>query len=167
VLVGDGPLRARIANRVAELGLSNRVFLVGELDDDGLDSHYAAADVFAFPSTARSEAFGIAQLEAMAAGLPVVNTALESGVPSVSQDGLTGLTVPPGDSERLAFAISQLLNDPEMRTRFGREGRRRVELEFSSHLMVRRVRDLYDRLLGRRPEQTTDVCGKYSGAAAT
>jgi rhamnosyl/mannosyltransferase len=167
VLVGDGPLRAPIARRVRDLGLSMRVFLVGELRNDELASHYAAADVFAFPSTARSEAFGVVQLEAMAAGLPVVNTALESGVPSVSRDGFTGLTVPPGDAKRLAAAINQLLSDPDARDRFGREGRRRVESEFASHLMVRRVLDLYDRLLGRRPEQTTDVRSNYSGAAAT
>jgi rhamnosyl/mannosyltransferase len=167
VLVGGGPLRPRIARRVRELGLSKRVFLVGEIHNDELARYYAAADVFAFPSIARSEAFGIAQLEAMAAGLPVVNTALESGVPSVSRHGLTGLTVPPGDARRLAAAINQLLNDPEERSRLGREARRRVEVEFASELMVRRVLDLYRRLVGHRPEQATDGRRNYSGAAAS
>jgi glycosyltransferase involved in cell wall biosynthesis len=167
VLVGSGPLRARIAYQIREFGLSKRVFLVGEVHNHELASYYGAADVFAFPSIARSEAFGIAQLEAMAAGLPVVNTAIESGVPSVSRDGLTGLTVPAGDAKCLAAAISQLLDNPDMRARFGREGRRRVEVEFASDLMVRRVLDLYRRLLAHEPEQTTDVPGNYSGAAAS
>jgi glycosyltransferase involved in cell wall biosynthesis len=99
--------------------------------------------VFILPSIARSEAFGIVQLEAMACGKPVVNTDLASGVPYVSIDGETGITIPPASPEALAAAVNSLLEDSAMRTAYGHAALRRVQNEFSLDLMVRRTLEVY------------------------
>lgn len=129
-VVGEGPLASEVAAQVRELGLASRVALVGHVDDPR--PWYAACDLLVLPSTSNLEAFGVVQIEAMAFGRPVVSSALESGVTWVNRDGVTGLTVPPGDSAALAAAVSRLMSDPELRQRLGEGGRRRVEAEFSA-----------------------------------
>ncbi|HEX2093823.1 MAG TPA: glycosyltransferase [Longimicrobiaceae bacterium] len=146
VIVGDGPLRRPLEERVRALGLEDRVTLLGQVDDTV--PFYQAADVFVLASVARSEAFGIVQLEAMACGTPVVNTALDSGVPYVSRGGESGLTVPPAQPAAMAEAINRLLDDSGLRERYGRVARARAELEFSQEVMVSRFVDLYESLLG-------------------
>jgi glycosyltransferase involved in cell wall biosynthesis len=148
LLVGTGPLRPQFEAQIARLGIGNRVTLLGEVDD--VTPYHRAADVFVLPSVTRAEAFGIVQLEAMASGTPVVNTALDSGVPFVSIHGETGLTVPPRDAPALAAAVSRLLGDTELRHRLGTAARRRVELQFSAEAMVTRTLALYDSVLARR-----------------
>jgi glycosyltransferase involved in cell wall biosynthesis len=105
--------------------------------------------VFAFPSHLRSEAFGIVQLEAMAAGLPVVNARIPSGVPGVSVDGLTGVTVPPGDPAALADALNRLLDDPMLGARLGSAGRHRVAERYSLDAMTERTLGLYADVMAR------------------
>src|SRR5579863_221188 len=95
LIVGEGPLRASLERDAVAGGARDRVTFLGHLSPDDVIACYHAADVFALPSVARSEAFGIVQLEAMACAKPVVNTRLDSGVPYVSLDGVTGITVPP------------------------------------------------------------------------
>ena len=134
VILGDGPLRGALEALAAELGVGERVAFPGPVRD--LAPWYHAADVFVLPAVARSEAFGIVQLEAMAAGTPVVNTRLQSGVPFVSRDGETGVTVPPADPDALAAALRRLLDDPALRERYGSAARERVRREFSLDRMV-------------------------------
>jgi rhamnosyl/mannosyltransferase len=143
VIVGDGPLRGELASLAARLGVADKVFFAGEIDNASMMPYYHAADLFALASVARSEAFGIVQIEAMAAGLPVVNTSLDSGVPFVSLDGETGLTVPPGSPQALAEAINRLLNDAGLRQSLGQAGQRRARQEFSLDTMLRRTLELY------------------------
>lgn len=144
LIVGDGPLRARLERLAAELGVRERVVFTGEIQNEEIVPFYHAADVFALASIARSEAFGIVQIEAMAAGIPVVNTSLDSGVPFVSRHDETGLTVPPQDPEALAAALNRLLDDEDLRASFGRAARRRACQEFSVGTMLARTVDLYE-----------------------
>ena len=148
ILIGTGPLRDALERQARDAGLAERVCFLGNVSD--IAPFYHAADVFALPSVARSEAFGLVQLEAMACGKPVVNTRLPTGVVHVSPDGVTGLTVPPGDPGALAGAINRLLDDPALRSRLGRAGQRRAREEFSVAVMIERTLDLYGEVLGRR-----------------
>jgi glycosyltransferase involved in cell wall biosynthesis len=95
--------------------------------------------LFALPSVARSEAFCIVQIEAMEAGVPVVNTSLDSGVPYVSLHEQTGLTLPPGDSGALPTALNRLLDDSDMRRSFGSAARQRARQEFALETMTART----------------------------
>jgi glycosyltransferase involved in cell wall biosynthesis len=142
VLVGSGPLRAALESQAAAAGVAGKVSFVGEVVD--LAPFYHAADVFVLPSVARSEAFGIVQVEAMACGTPVVNTSLDTGVPWVSPHMQTGLTVPPLNEQALADAITTLLDDDGLRRRLGDAGRARVRAEFGVELMGERVMRIYE-----------------------
>jgi rhamnosyl/mannosyltransferase len=141
LIAGGGPLLEPLRALAAELGVAERVTLLGAVPD--LRPFYHAAQVFALPAVARSEAFGIVQMEAMACGLPVVNTALDTGVPFVSPHGVTGLTVAPEDVDALAAALGTLLGDPALRRRMGDAGRRRVADELSAGQMAARTLALY------------------------
>jgi rhamnosyl/mannosyltransferase len=149
LIVGEGPLHGRLKALVSELGVADRVIFLGKIDHQFLVSCYHAAKVFALASIARSEAFGLTQVEAMAAGLPVVNTQLDSGVPYVSLHERTGLTVPPGDPQALAAAINSLLDNDDLRLRFGSAARLRARQEFGVDVMVDRTLSLYDRVMLR------------------
>jgi len=147
ILIGDGPLRSRLERNAREMGVGERVFFTGEIDNSKLAPYYHAADVFVLPSVARTEAFGIVQLEAMACGTPIVNTRLATGVPFVSVDGLTGITVPPRDPVSLAQAITRLLDDAELRSRYGVAAIRRVRSEFTAERMAARTLALYGEIV--------------------
>jgi glycosyltransferase involved in cell wall biosynthesis len=149
LLIGDGALRSNLESLARELGLTGRIHFIGEVHNRALLPYYLASDIFVLPSIARSEAFGIVQLEAMACGLPVVNTKLSSGVPFASRDGETGLTVPPGDAGALAAALRHLLDHQADRERFGKAGRRRVEQRFESDRMTSEHVKLYESILSQ------------------
>jgi rhamnosyl/mannosyltransferase len=152
LIAGDGPLGDGLAVEAARLGVGDRVVFLGRVSEADLKALYHACDVFVLPSVERSEAFGIVQLEAMACGRPVVNTRLDSAVPHVSLDGLTGLTVPPGDPAALAAALRALLDDPARRAVMGAAGRQRVRENFSADLMARRTLEVYREVVGAARE---------------
>ena len=87
---------------------------------------FADCDIFVLPSVANSEAFGIVQLEAMVYSKPVINTSLPTGVPHVSVDGVSGITVEPSKPIQLANAINMLAEDKNLREAYGRNAFRRV-----------------------------------------
>jgi rhamnosyl/mannosyltransferase len=147
LLGGSGPEQAAIERLVRRLGLEERVHLLGDLADAEVATLMAACDVFCLPSTERAEAFGLAMLEAMALGRPVVCSRIEgSGVAWLNQHGLTGLTVPPGDASALAQALQQILDEPGLAGRLGAEARVRYESGFRASQMVDATLALYRRL---------------------
>ena len=146
LMAGDGPLRSRLAALAARHGVDDRVVFLGEVDD--LVPYYHAADAVVLPSITRNEAFGIVQMEAMACGRPVINTALDSTVPLVSLHGKTGLTVTPKNVGELASAMNLLLDDERLRLQYGTAARRRVETEFTAERMTSRTLDLYRQIIG-------------------
>ncbi|MGO9604282.1 MAG: glycosyltransferase [Candidatus Binataceae bacterium] len=145
LIIGEGPLRQNLERQAGASAVADRVIFLGDISD--LVPFYHACDVFVLPSIARSEAFGMVQLEAMASAKPIVNTRLDSGVPFVSPDGITGITVAPGDEEALAKAVTMLLDDPQLREKYGQAGLRRVREEFAVDKMAILVRAIYDELL--------------------
>lgn len=149
VMVGSGPLESGLWDLAHSLGVADRLTIVPPLDDEELTAHLLAADVFCLPSIARSEAFGIVQLEAHACAVPVVSTDLPTGVPWVNRDGETGLVVPPGDSHALAVALRRLLSDDGLRARLGARARERVLESFTVEAMVSRTLDVYSEVLSQ------------------
>ena len=152
LVVGQGPMRDALEQEARRVGVADRVTFLGHVPETV--PYYHAADVFALPSHLRSEAFGIVQLEAMASGCPVVNTSIPSGVPSVSPNGVTGLTVPPANSEALAAAINGLLDDPARRRALGSAGRQRVAAQYTLEGMTERTVLLYSEALARKTART-------------
>jgi len=150
LLVGEGPLRGHLEGVARECGISGRVFFAGEIDNSEIVNYLSAAAVLSMPSISRAESFGIVQLEAMAVGIPVVNTSIDSGVLDVSLDGTTGITVPPGDSCALARALTTLLTNEELRQRMGAAGRARVRSEFSEEQMLIRTMRIYDEIVSAK-----------------
>ncbi|MDB5081164.1 MAG: glycosyl transferase group 1 [Chloroflexi bacterium] len=146
VIVGVGPQEAELKGLTDRLGLAERVVFAGEVSDAELPAYYAATDIFVLPACERSEAFGLVQLEAMAAAKPVVSTELGTGTSYVNQHGETGLVVPPADPAALAGAVNKLLWDAELRQEMGQRGQLRARAEFSLTKMVNRLEEIYIRL---------------------
>ena len=102
--------------------------------------------MFVLPSVENSEAFGIVQMEAMAYGKPVVNTWLPTGVPHVSLDGITGITVKPNDVQALSKAIQTLVDDNSLRTLYGNNAYERVHSVYDNRKIMRDMLDFYTKL---------------------
>jgi rhamnosyl/mannosyltransferase len=150
VIVGRGPLEGELRERAVALGIAHRVVWLEPLDDADLAAWYEHADIFCLPSTARTEAYGLVQLEAHQAATPVVSTDLPTGVPFVNQHEVTGLVVPPGDATALAEALTRLAEDEPLRRRLGEQARARVHSEFSVEAMARRTMSVYQEAIDAR-----------------
>lgn len=151
LLVGAGEHGDRLRAHADRLGLREAVGFAGAIDDNALLAAYAAADAFVLPSLDRSEAFGMVLLEAMRAGLAVVASAIPgSGVSHVVEDDVSGELVTPGDAPAWALALERLALQPLRRTRFGTEGQRRWQREFTLEASARGVGTIYDDLVGGR-----------------
>lgn len=142
-IAGTGELEDQLKAFAARSGLAEKVHFLGFLPDIELRQAYADCDIFVLPSVAKSEAFGIVQLEAMVCGKPVINTSLPSGVPHVSIDGETGLTVPPSDAKALAEAIDRLASDEELRRKLGKNAAERVREKFDEKNVIRQLYSIF------------------------
>jgi rhamnosyl/mannosyltransferase len=147
VIVGDGPLKEPLQACARDAGVVERVHFEHGVSDADLVAFYVACDLFVLSSIARSEAFAIVQLEAMACSRPIVNTNLDSGVPFVSRHEESGLTVPPEDPNALASAINRILAGDTFRAELGAVGRRRVETDFTKEKMAASVLAVYEKAL--------------------
>jgi rhamnosyl/mannosyltransferase len=144
VIIGDGPLRKSLAAAALRCGLGKRLSLPGNLSRDELKIYLHAARVLAFPSVSAAETFGISQVEAMAVGLPVVNTNLPTGVPRVARHDIEALTVPVGDAAALAGSLARVLDDPALAARFGAAGRARADQDYGETRFINRIERLYE-----------------------
>jgi glycosyltransferase involved in cell wall biosynthesis len=151
-LVGDGVLRAYLGNVVSSLGIVDRVRFVGWRLD--LAAVYSAFDALVLSS--RSEGTPVAVIEAMAAGVPVVATAV-GGVADVLDDGRCGLLVPARDPDELARAMTRLVNDPDLRRELGSTGQRSVAARFRSERLVDDIARLYEDGVRRRRGSARDA----------
>ena len=148
-VIGYGELDEELRNKSVELGITDKVHFLGKVGEDELYSAFSDCDVFVLPSVSRSECFGLVQLEAMAYGKPIINTALPTGVPDVSIDGETGITVEPGDVDALARAIETFVNDDEKRLSYGKAAKKRCETHFVLKDMQSKLYIEYLKLLGK------------------
>jgi rhamnosyl/mannosyltransferase len=146
VVAGDGPRRTAWQQLAGELGLDGRVTFTGEIPDTELRRLMQTCDALVLPSVTRAEAFGYVQLEAMAAGKPVISTDVASGVSWVNQDGRTGVVVKAGDAAALGAAMARIAADADLRARLGEAGRARVEQEFTLERLRERLRQFYEEL---------------------
>lgn len=126
LVAGDGPQRAEI-EAMLEAAAPGRVRLLGALPAERLAEIYALADILVWPAV--DEAFGIALLEAQAAGLPVV-AGKARGVPDIVASGITGLLPAANDTDAFAGAVQRLIDDPDLRARMGATAARRVLEDF-------------------------------------
>ena len=140
VVLGEGPARAELESLARELGVERRVFLPGRVPD--VSAWLRRATLFVHP--ARWEGFGLAVLEAMLAGLPVVASNVSS-LPELVADGATGVLVRPDDPGALALGLARALEEPSL----GAAGRDRAHAEFSVARMADRTRTLYETIVRR------------------
>ena len=146
VLVGDGPLRPALEQKVRDMGLATQVWFAGARND--VPAVLRRLDLFVLPSLA--EGISNTILEAMASGLPVVATAV-GGTPEIVSDGRTGTLVPPADAGEMARAMGRYAADRDLAQCHGREARARLENEFSLSEMVNRYLAVYDAVSTRTP----------------
>lgn len=137
LIVGDGPEKEELSDLVGKLKLSERVRFLGKVSDAYLDYLFCNSIALVLPSIDRAEAFGVVQLEAMRAKLPVISTAINgSGVDEVNLNNVSGLVVSPKDSVSLAKAIEKLSSDAELRNSLSLKAYDRFINNFTKKVMT-------------------------------
>jgi glycosyltransferase involved in cell wall biosynthesis len=131
-------LRVAATDFVERHGLRRHVRFPGVLVAGEKSQAYRSADIFCFPSFYASETFGVVLIEAMSHGLPIVATNWR-GIPSVVEDGVCGVLVPPRDAAALAARLRQLIENPSQREAMGAQGRRIFLQKFTSERCYRRL----------------------------
>lgn len=144
-LVGDGPARATLEGRVAELGLGGVVEFTGALSHPEALERVRAADVFCLASFA--EGVPVSLMEAMALGVPAVSTRI-TGIPELIRDGESGILVAPGNVDELVDALARAITDRELRGRLITRGRAAVESGYDVRETVGRLHGVFEQHLG-------------------
>ena len=139
-LLGDGPERRSLEQRIVDEGLTGHVILEGAVNQDRIPGFLKNADVFALASFA--EGIPVALMEAMAAEIPCVSTMI-TGIPELIRNEIDGLLVSPSDEEAMAEALRRLMDQPELRRRLGRAGRLRVIDRYNLEKNVKALAEVY------------------------
>ncbi len=151
LMVGSGELRSQLEELTGQLGLTRNISFLGPIEHHRVPEILENVDIFAMPSI--REEFGVAAVEAQAMEIPVVATRV-GGVPEVVRDGVTGILVEPYNSEQLAAAIIELIENPEKRKEMGKAGRKYVLSHYRWEDNAALMDDLYKSVLksqgGRR-----------------
>jgi len=140
-LAGDGPDRVAIEQLVEDLSLDGRVAFSGSIL--GMASFWAERDVGVFPTNGSVESFGLAAVEAMACGRPVI-ASRSGGLEEIVEDGITGLLVEPGDIDGLVEALRRYASDESLRARHGRDARKACERRFDIRNSARSYLALFE-----------------------
>jgi glycosyltransferase involved in cell wall biosynthesis len=146
VIVGDGPQRQEYEELAERLGISGVTTFTGRVPNTDVPTYINEMDIFAVPSTEDSESFGVAAVEAMACGVPVVVSDV-GGLPEVVKDGITGFVVPKESPEKLAEAFETLLRDPQLRAKMGENGVLHVKEHYNWTENAMRMLRLYKQTL--------------------
>jgi glycosyltransferase involved in cell wall biosynthesis len=148
LVIGDGDLMKTFVAQTKAIGISERVKFLGAVSESEKPRFFRAADFHVFPSTDRSEAFGLVVLEAAASGIPTIASNLP-GVRSIIQDDQIGILVTPNQSGELKIAIQKLLTDQAERRRLGAAARIRAEKEFAWSPLIDKMEKVYGGLVDR------------------
>ncbi len=143
VLVGSGPAEASLRALATQCGVAERVLWLGDLSNDDLAMLRQRAVCFVFPSHLRSEAYGLALLEAIAAGVPAISCEIGTATSVINIHEKTGIVIAPNDYRACAAAINRLFNDSDFRTMCSRNARAQYLAEYTAERMIERVSALY------------------------
>ena len=148
VIVGDGPLRVKLENKINSKGLMDKVLLIGKICNETLHQLFKSASLFCLPSISRAEAFGVVLLEAMSMGLPLVTTKIPgSGVSWVNLDEVSGLNVPICDPLALSKACNKILLSSEFRKKLSNGARQRFLTYFTEKIFIDSIKNEYNNIL--------------------
>ncbi|MBN2307975.1 MAG: glycosyltransferase family 4 protein [Candidatus Hydrogenedentes bacterium] len=145
-LVGDGPDRGTLEHARHEFDLADAVTLAGAVGQDAIQEYYNRADVFVLASFA--EGLPVVLMEAMATCVPCIATRI-TGIPELITDGYNGILVAASARKELADQLERVLEDPELRAKLGRRGRRRVAADYDNEANARRMAELFQDLLAK------------------
>ena len=147
LLGGEGPLTSKLQQQVKNSQLEHRVYFLGQITKQDLPAYYHACDVFCLPSIDQSEAFGIAQLEAMACAKPVVCCDVTHAASNLNRNAVTGFVVAPRCPKALAEAIWKLYKKPILRLSLGRSAYNYAKKKFTTQKMVKQIKNLYQEII--------------------
>jgi rhamnosyl/mannosyltransferase len=138
LIIGEGPELEKLNNLIIDLKIEDKVYIISP--QPRLAPFLLASDIFLFPSTERSEAFGLVQIEAMAAGLPIINTYLNTAVEEVSLNEITGLTIKPKNTNAISEAINKLLNNEPIIIKYGENSKKRYQEFFTKEIFLNKLK---------------------------
>lgn len=145
---GEGPETSKLKNLTRKLKIEKSVIFTGTIKEREKVKYYSAADIFAL--TSLYEGFGIVLIEAMSTKLPIVATQV-GGIPEVVSNNETGLLVPVKSKEKLANALLELIDNKELRSIFGENGRKRVLKYFTFEKMISNHLNIYTKIESQQP----------------